>query len=261
MISFIGVLQFILTGALTLGASRTLQHYQASDDIAQWVYPSVAVFSLWLSSFITRKEKTKELNEKLESERNRWTNICSEIKNAKDLFIEDLIRNEPSHNRRNELFFRNAIKNAVLELSVSEEKILQLVAKLEALSSKNKELIHDLESKEEHIEYIVESRTTFERKVSEFINQLRGVHQEINRELKDTSSKNSVIWKGIDALADKIYQEINSFNDYISASFIEERQATKPKNRKSNNQIMDNNFSTPIAEFEKSPDNKKRQVA
>ncbi|HEI2447149.1 TPA: hypothetical protein SI522_004738, partial [Escherichia coli] len=126
--------------------------------------------------------------------------------------IEKIIQHESSSSKRNELLIRDEINRALVELTANETKILRLVAKEEALLEKNKELIRDLEIKEEHIDYILESRTSLERKVSEFINQLRGFHQEINRELKDTSSKNSAMWKSIDALADKIYQEIKVFN-------------------------------------------------
>ncbi|HEI1657372.1 TPA: hypothetical protein SIJ95_001562 [Escherichia coli] len=260
MISFMGAFQFILTGALTLGASRILHYYQASDDIAQWVYPSVAVFSLWFSSFITKRENNKELQGKIRLERDKWKGICCEIKQAKDYCIEKIIQHESSSSKRNELLIRDEINRALVELTANETKILRLVAKEEALLEKNKELIRDLEIKEEHIDYILESRTSLERKVSEFINQLRGFHQEINRELKDTSSKNSAMWKSIDALADKIYQEIKVFNDYISTALIDERLVNRPKNRKTNNQTLDLNFSAPKVEYEKSPDNKKKQV-
>ncbi|MFJ5481857.1 hypothetical protein [Pectobacterium actinidiae] len=246
-----GMLQFVITGGLTLLASRTINTYNASDDIAQWVYPSVAVFSLWLSSFIEKRNTKKTIKEKIESEILKWKAICLEVRKSKESSISRIIAQESLLHKRHENSIRIGFKNAINEIQPNEIKHLQQEAKIEALSERNKELLIDIKSINDNKDYILTSRNSLEKKVSEFIKRLREFHQEMNRELKDNSSNNSAIWNSIDTLADKIFSEINSFNDYISASFIEERMSMEPMNRKDRSQVLDKDFSTPMKTIEK----------
>ncbi len=250
MITFMGMLQFILTGGLTLLASTLIKHYQATDDIVQWIYPSVAVFSLWLSSFLERRGKENEIKSKIQNEKEKWIRICLEIKKSKDHCIEKIVSSELTHHKKHESILKTGIKNAILDLQPKERDLQLQTAKIKALSERNKEILVELDLKEQHIEFILASRNSLEKKVSEFIGQLRQFHQEMNRELKDNNSQNSSMWASIDTLADKIYLEINSFNSYISALFIEERMSREPMNRKGKNQLLDEDFSAPMKQID-----------
>jgi len=229
-----------------------MTNHHASDDIAQWAYPSVAVFSLWLSSFIGRQETKRKIKSKVQNETDKWMGICLEIRKSKEKTIDAMFTLENSNKKYYEDLIINSLKSAIQQLTPQQRDNFIQEAKIEALSKRTKEMKIELNDNATHIEYILKSRNSLERKVANFINQLREFHQDINRELKDNSeNNNNGMWSNIDNLADKIFSEINNFNDYLSSAFINERMSREPMNRKTKNQSVDVDFSAPKKNIDK----------
>jgi len=255
MLTFIGVVQFIFAGLLTLATSRILSHLHASDDVVQLAYPSVAVFSLWLSSYIERRSAKKEIEKAKKTERARWFAVIKEQRTSKCDAIGRISSSLDEGRKEYPTLIRSSIRSAVKDALSSSD--LQLEAKNLALAERNRELIIELNEANEEIKEITESRKSLEQNVSSFIRKLRDFHQEINRELKDDSSRNSQIWKSIDLLGDKIFERINEFDNFLSSSFINERVAKSSGNRKSKQQIDLAEFNPPTKSDGEMQQNKK----
>lgn len=255
MLTFIGVIQFIFAGLLTLATSRILSHFHASDDVIQLAYPSVAIFSLWLSSYIERNSAKKEIEKAKKTERDRWFSVIKEQRKSKRDAIGRVSSSLDEGKKEYPALIRASVRSAVKDALSSND--WQLEAKNVALSQRILELLDELDEANEKVKEITESRKSLEQNVSSFIRKLRDFHQEINRELKDDSSRNTQIWKSIDTLGDKIFERINEFDTFLSSSFINERVAVLSVNRKSKQHPEHEEFSPPTKKQGDTQHNKK----
>ncbi|MFB5077436.1 hypothetical protein [Raoultella sp. C349492] len=250
---------FVFTGATTFFASRIIRHFGGGDDVAQLVYPIIALFFLWISSFVESKERKKEVSNARKTEREIWVSLLKNFKRSKDELYERIIQAYTSERKYNDSFYANKIDEAIKNELPYKKQVTQLSAKLLAISSRNAELVEESSQKDEHIEAILISKSSLDRKISDFIRQLRLFHQEINRELKDTTSKNSSIWKTIDELAGKIFEEINRFDAYISQSLIEEKEQLSPINRKTTRLEPQKEFDSQVDIFQMEISNNRKR--
>lgn len=237
---------FAIAGGLTFIAGRVINATGAGGDVVQLVYPLVAMFSLWLSSCAEKWEKRKAVKNSVKAERDKWHGIVRELRLSKSELAGKIILTYRDERSYTEGFLSKEIKSAIKDEFPYKVELNQLQSRMAAITSRNKELIKEAESKDEHIDAILTSKSSLDRKISEFIRQLRVFHQEINKELKVNDYKSSGIWRSIDELADKIFEEINLFDAYISQSLIEDKEKVSPFNRKLSQQTSSGEFVSHI---------------
>ncbi|WP_449544022.1 hypothetical protein [Lelliottia nimipressuralis] len=230
--NFITVLLFAVSGGMTLLASRLIKLNGAGDDVSQFVYPLIAIISLWLSTWYERWQKNKDIKSHLKNEREKWKSVLKEVKNSKDELISRVI------NRHNEkvAFIENRLTSKITEVIEQQlpfkEQLTLAEIKFEAVSRRVLEVLDENSIKEARIVAILQSKGILDRKIADFIRLLREFHNDMNHQLMVTDSKGSDIWPAIEKLARDIFSQINDFDKYISTSLIEENEKSTPMNRK-----------------------------
>jgi hypothetical protein len=230
--NFITLVLYIVSGSMTFIASRVLKSYNAADDVAQLVYPIIAMFSLWLSSVSERYNKNKEINERVKIEANKWQEVVRKLNQVKLDMLYRVIHIYKNERAQNEEYFNTKITKTIESQLAFKTELIKLEAKTTALILKNRELILQDRRQEEQIDNILIAKGQLERKVTSFIQLLRQFHNNINMHLRTLDDKESRLWGGIEKLGDEIFRQINEFDAYMSLSLIEEKENSAPINRK-----------------------------
>lgn len=230
-------LQYLIATAITFAVTISINKYNLTNDVTQYLYPSAVLLTIVINNLIDNFRQKKIINEKeieyenkIKACESKWMAACKELSlSDDDAIFRKITDSQNDHVSK----IQQTVADTVGLLMEKKEEVLRLQAKIDALSIRNKEMVDEVRENNEHADYLTQELIKYYNESSDVTRQLRELSKDFQRELINITPDPTLLER-LTSIHERMHGTINDDNPMLSVLLTGVLTKTTSHNRKRN---------------------------